>query len=169
MDILYTVQEIRLPDWYVAAGAVRSVVWDFLHGFDTPTPVHDVDVIFFDPNNVSQEYEKEIERELSMRMKDIEWDVKNQAAVHLWYQDAFGYTISPRTSSIDAIAAWSPSSIGVRISDGAITIAAPNGLEDLCEMKFRGNPAYIPNDLFVARVKKRGIREKWPLVQIIEE
>ncbi len=169
MHILYTVQRMHLPDWYVAAGAVRSVVWDYLHGFDTPTPVHDVDVIFFDPHDLSNEYEKEIEQKLRMRIQDIEWDVKNQAAVHLWYQDTFGYTIPPRKSSIDAIATWSPSSIGVRISDDEVIIAAPNGLDDLYEMKFRGNPAFIPNDLFLARVKKRRIQEKWLLVQIMEK
>ena len=167
MEILYTVEKMRLPDWYVAAGAVRSVIWDSLHGYDTPTPVHDVDVIFFDLYNLSNKTEKRIERELVLLMDGIEWDVKNQAAVHLRYQDVFGYAISPRKSSMDAMAAWSPSSIGVRISDGELKIAAPNGLDDLCGMIYSGN--YIPNDLFIARVKKRRIQEKWPLVRVIEK
>ena len=169
MQILNTVQKVGLPDWYVAAGAVRSVIWDYFHGFEKPTPVNDVDVIFYDPYDLSHETEKRIEQELQLQMEDTKWDVKNQAAIHLWYRDVFGYTIPPRTSSIDAIATWSPSSIGARLSNGEIEIAAPNGLDDLCELKFRGNPAYIPNDLFMARVKKRRIQEKWPLVQIIEE
>jgi len=169
MDILSTVEKMHLPDWYVAAGAVRSVVWDNLHGFTEPTPVHDVDVIFFESNHMDREYEKSIERELKIWRNDIEWDVKNQASIHLWYQDVFGYPISPRKSSIDAISTWSPSSIGVRISEGELKIAAPNGLDDLCEMKFRGNPAHIPNELFLSRVKERRIKEKWPLVQIIEK
>ncbi|CAH7108283.1 hypothetical protein VCHA54P496_10681 [Vibrio chagasii] len=46
--ILECVAQLDLPQCYVAAGFVRNLVWDHLHGFDNPTPLNDIDVIYFD-------------------------------------------------------------------------------------------------------------------------
>lgn len=47
MQLLTAVASLALPDCYVAAGCVRSLVWDHLYGYKR-TPLNDVDVVFFD-------------------------------------------------------------------------------------------------------------------------
>ncbi|HYF82994.1 MAG TPA: nucleotidyltransferase family protein [Clostridia bacterium] len=168
MNVLRTSRECDLPDWFVAAGAIRSIVWDKLHGYKDPTPISDVDVIFYDRYDLTQERDKKAEVELSSCMPSVEWDAKNQAAVHLWYEDVFGFPIEPIVSSEDAINRWSPASIGVRLLlDDSLYIYAPYGLTDLFEMKFRRNQTYIPIDSFLKKVKKSAIKEKWPMAQIV--
>jgi hypothetical protein len=51
MQILAYAKELGLPDCWVAAGFVRNMVWDYLHGFPS-TPLNDIDVIFFDRSDV---------------------------------------------------------------------------------------------------------------------
>jgi hypothetical protein len=168
MKVLRSAQKCDLPEWFVAAGAVRSIVWDKLHGYKDSTQISDVDVIFYDQSDLTQERDKKAEAELSSYMPNVEWDTKNQAAVHMWYKDVFGFSIEPILSSEDAINRWSPASIGVRLLlDDSLYIYAPYGLEDLFEMKFRRNQRYIPVNSFLKKVEKSAIKEKWPMAQII--
>lgn len=44
MGLLRAVRHCNPPDWFVGAGVIRNIVWDYLHGYVNPTPVRDVDV-----------------------------------------------------------------------------------------------------------------------------
>jgi len=48
MDVLRTVQQLELQDWWVCAGFVRTKIWDTVHTFTTRTSIADIDVIHFD-------------------------------------------------------------------------------------------------------------------------
>ncbi len=61
MRTLQVVRGLGLLDWAIGAGFVRNAVWDQLHGFDTMTPLADVDVLFFDRADPSPKREAEIE------------------------------------------------------------------------------------------------------------
>lgn len=39
MKLLRTVSDCNLPDWFVGAGVIRSLIWDNLHKYLMPTPV----------------------------------------------------------------------------------------------------------------------------------
>ena len=86
MAALRAVRDLNLPSWAIGAGAIRNAVWDHLHGFSNATVAQDIDVVFFDPENFSQERDQELQNELSKALSNVQWDVTNQAAVHLWYQ-----------------------------------------------------------------------------------
>lgn len=170
MTVLRNVQKCKLPDWFVSAGTIRSIVWDNLHGYKKFTPIKDIDVIFYDSNDLSTERERSAEERLNKLMPSEKWDVKNQAAVHLWFKDVFGYETIPLKSSEDGIKRWNSTSIGVRLqSSGEIYIAAPYGLTDLFEMKLRRNSKHIPKEFFRRKVKERRIEERWPMVEIVED
>ena len=68
MQRLRIVAALDLPDCWIGAGSVRDLVWDirFGNGFD-PANIEDVDVVFFDPDDLSAEHEHDIERQLSER------------------------------------------------------------------------------------------------------
>jgi hypothetical protein len=53
MTVLEAVRDCNPPDWFVGSGVVRNIVWDQLHGYTQPTPLADVDVAFFDPDDLT--------------------------------------------------------------------------------------------------------------------
>src|SRR5260370_40606051 len=63
----------------------------------------------------------------------LKLDVKNEARVHLWYEEKFGYPIPPYRSTAAAIATFptTATSIGVRWCGGRLECCAPYGLDDL--------------------------------------
>ena len=62
LRILQQVRELDLPDCCVAAGFVRSAVWDHLHQ-RTPSPLpEDIDVIWFDRSQTSPTRDAELVR-----------------------------------------------------------------------------------------------------------
>ena len=98
MTVLKAVRDCAPPDWFVGAGVIRNVVWDHLHGYAKPTPLADVDVAFFDPNDLCPERDRVVQKRLHDYLPAVPWEATNQAAVHLWYEKAFGYTVPPLES-----------------------------------------------------------------------
>jgi hypothetical protein len=176
--MLHVVAALDLPDCWIGAGAVRDLVWDtrFGDGFD-PARVEDIDVVFFDPDNLSVDYEHEIERGLHEQEPSVEWDVKNQARVHLWYEARFGATAHPLTSTTDGVSTWPEiaTAIAIRLhgDDDAIEIAAPYGLDDLLDGVWRRNRNREYNRATDAdcraRIERKQPHQRWPGVVVLDE
>jgi hypothetical protein len=45
----------------------ENLVWDHLHQYQTPTPLADVDVIFFDPQDVRPERDRMVQQQLAQK------------------------------------------------------------------------------------------------------
>ena len=102
--VLEAVRWQRLPDWAVGAGFIRSAVWDALHGYAEPTPLPDVDVLFFDDSDISYEREAAIEKALGEALPDIPWSARNQARMHL--RNAAGHGVpsdAARSAEADGV------------------------------------------------------------------
>lgn len=171
MKVLRTVRESSLPDWFVGAGVIRSMVWDHLHGYTSPTLLKDVDVVYFDLINLGQEHDRLYLGQLASKLPDVPWEVTNQAAVHLWFHEYFGYAVLPLGSCEEAISTWpeTATSIGVRLLlNNELYIFAPFGLEDLFNMTLRRNPKRVTLELFRRRVVEKKISLKWPKVKVID-
>ena len=180
--MLMVVTALDLPDCWIGAGAVRDLVWDtrFGDGFD-PASVEDVDVVFFDPDDLSAEHEHDIERRLHDQEPSVEWDVKNQARVHLWYETRFGGAAQPLTSTTDGVATWPEiaTAIAVRLRPGptgcdpALEIAAPYGLDDLLDGIWRRNRNRHFNRVtdadYHARIERKQPHQRWPGVAVLDE
>jgi uncharacterized protein len=167
MALLRTMRACDLPDWFVGAGVIRNITWDFLHGYTEPTPVADVDVAFFDPTDLTPERDRLAQQQLQARQPEIPWEATNQAAVHLWYEAVFGEAVPPLTSTLDAIGTWpeTVTCIGVRLlPDDTLLIAAPYGLANLFNLVLRRNPRRVSLEQFQKRVQEKKILEKWPKV-----
>ena len=170
MSILETVRECNPPDWLVGAGVIRNLVWDHLHQYQTPTPTTDIDVIFFDPDDFSPERDHIVQQQLEQRLPDVPWEAVNQAAVHTWYEDAFGVAVPELHSSEEAVGTWpeTATSVAVRLlPTDEISIVAPCGLSDLFHMILRRNPCRVTRERFVLRLQSKQILHKWPRVQVI--
>lgn len=80
--------------------------------------ISDVDVVYFDDKNTEIENEVSYKRLLIERLGEFPFklDVKNEARVHLWYKQKFGFQIEPYTSLENAIDSWptTATSLGIR-------------------------------------------------------
>ena len=163
---LETVRALDLPDGWVAAGFVRGAVWDRLSGKCAATPLPDVDVIYFDPDDTARRSEQAFERELRERAPDVPWSVKNQARMHIRNGDR------PYASTEDAMGHWAETAtcVAVRLDEeDGIRLLAPYGLDDLMAMRIRPTPHFMTRlDAFRARAGRKAWRALWPGVTVRE-
>ncbi len=168
-EVLDHAGELNLPNWRVGAGCIAQTVWNYRHGYDLMAGIKDCDLVYYD-TNLSIKKEKLLEK----RVKDffaqvpMEFDVTNQARVHLWYEDYFGYSIKPYESMQEAISTWPTTAtcIGITQSDDkAIDIYAPYGLDDLLNMIVRANKKQITKDIYLKKVGRW--RTVWPNLDIV--
>ena len=157
------VRQLELPHWYIAAGYVRNFVWDQLHGYPSPTPLNDIDVIYYDNANLNEAHEKELEAWLNQKTDSSIWSVKNQARMHLKNGNA------PYVSITDAISRWpeTVTAVGITLNeDHEIEVIAPYGVQDIFQMKVRRSPLFPDIDYYRKRVQSKKWQELWPKIQI---
>jgi hypothetical protein len=170
MRALRAAPTVDPPDWLVGSGVIRDLVWDHLHGVNQPIAPKDVDLVFFDPASLGRERERSVLEAASALQPDIPWDVQNQAAVHLWYQEVFGVEVEALTSSADAVGTWpdTASAIAVRLLAGdRVEVVAPCGLEDLFGLVCRRNPRRVTIEEYRRRIEAKGVAERWPRVRVV--
>jgi hypothetical protein len=168
-DILERFDEIALPDAWLVAGCIAQTIWNLACGQPAELGIKDVDLIYFDDQDRSLGAEAGHER----RLRDlfghlaIKLDVKNEARVHLWYQQRFGYAIERYRSSADAIATFptTATAVGVRRIDGEFECCAPFGLADLFGLVVRPNKRQITRSIYEAKVERW--RSIWPGLSIL--
>ena len=165
MDELRVARQHQLLESWIGAGFVRSKVWETLHCFEEPTPLNDIDVLFFDPNDLREEREKAIEHNLAKTMPDLPWSIKNQARMHL-YNDDPSYS-----STANAMNYWleTPTCTAVRLGkDDKLHLIAPFGINDLLKMIIRPTPAGRRRPLaYGARISEKNWQRYWPKCQVI--
>jgi hypothetical protein len=165
MRALRAARDVAPPDWLICAGAIRDAVWDALHDRPPTAIPRDIDLGFFDPNDLTAAGEEFVSARLRAREPDLPWHAKNQAAVHLWYPTRFGIDVAPFRSCAEAVGTFpeTASCVGVRLDgDDEILVVAPPGLDDLLGGVCRHNAARVPASVFEQRVAEKGWRERWP-------
>jgi hypothetical protein len=149
---------LDLPQCYLAAGFVRNLVWDNLHHKLTPSALNDIDVVYYDPDEVDDDIYLKYEAELTSRMPQIKWQVRNQAKMHIRNGDR------PYQSIVDAMSFWPEKETAVAIRktvhDSYECISA-FGFESLFTLQLTYNPKRN-RDVFEARVKSKGWLIQWP-------
>ncbi len=95
-------------------------------------------------------------------------DIKNQARVHLWYKEKFGYDILPYESLEAAINTWptTATAIGVRKIKKDWVIYAPFGLKDVMNLRVIANSRSITEEIYMNKVMKW--KTKWPELDFLE-
>ena len=168
VEALHAVEASSLPDAWVGAGVVRDVVWGRRSGGFRRETVNDIDVVYFDPEDLTPQRDRDAERELA-GLGEFPWEAKNQAAVHTWYHRKFGGDPVPAFGSIhDAVATWPEfaTSVAVRRAPTGIEVCAPHGLADLLDGVWRRNPARVSPEFSRARLARQKVSERWPGVRV---
>lgn len=161
--------DFALPDGWLVAGAVVQTVWNDAFNLPPDHGIDDIDLIYFDPGDLSAEAENtQAERIRACLDKvPIRLDVKNQARVHLWYQAKFGQAIAPYRSSAEAIATFptTAAAIGIRPTGGNLEFTAPFGFDDLLGLIVRPNKRQVTADVYERKIRRW--RKLWPDLRIV--
>lgn len=171
MAALTVVRSLGLNSWCIGAGAVRSLVWDALHGYDQRSACEDIDVVYFDNAMGNPEHDADLERRLRSALPGPIWEVTNQATVHAWFAKELDQTVPPFQSLEEGVATWPEfaTCVGVKLDDNdSIKVIAPHGLDDLFGLRVRHNPLRADAVTFRQRVRSKRFGQRWPLLRVEE-
>ncbi|WP_217492190.1 nucleotidyltransferase family protein [Veronia pacifica] len=159
---LKTAATLNLPQWCIAAGFVRNLIWDKLHGHDSATPLSDIDMIYFNKEDTSEETDKKYEDKLKA-ISPLSWSVKNQARMHNKIH------VSPYESTLDAMSFWPEieTAIGAYLNpQGDIGIITPFNLEQQVSTTVTVNSRHPSPNTALLRAKEKGWLTLWPELKI---
>jgi uncharacterized protein len=166
MTLLECLHKARLPQWRIVSGCLYQTVWNVLTNRPRGTGIQDIDVIYFDDSDLSWEAEDAIIQRVTAPGP---LQIRNQARVHLWYEQHFGVPYAPLLSADEALSRYpvTVQAVGVRLEhDGSLDIVAPFGLDDVFAMVMRPNPACGHRPTFVAKVARAC--SIWPEVTVVD-
>ena len=172
MHVLTTVRALDLPDWRLVSGAVYQAVWNARTGRPAGYGVKDYDLAYFDGSDLSYEAEDVVIKRVAAAFDEpfrSQVEVRNQARVHLWFQNRFGEPYAPLSSTDEALGRFvAPTfAVGVRLeADDSLSVAAPFGLEDVFALTIRPNPNRPVAKGWAKAVD--GARARWPELTVIE-
>jgi hypothetical protein len=167
--LLERLPELGLPSWYLGAGGVAHTVWNHLHGFAPTHGINDYDVVYFDPEDLTESREADIQAQITSLLGEqrAKVDATNQARVHVWYERRFGRPLTPYRSVEQAIATWptTATSIGIRRQRRDVVVCAPFGLADLFSMTVRANTTLIDRAIYERKTTRW--RTVWPQLIVL--
>ena len=143
MIILDYITELNLPNFYIAAGSVFQTIWNYYDKKPLNYGIKDIDIIYYDAQNISKDYEEKLEREITDHFKKInlnyEFDVHNEARMHLWKKENENKDINQYQNSEDAIDQWIATvhAVGITKINNEINVYAPYGLSDIFSKTIR--------------------------------
>jgi hypothetical protein len=168
MQVIDAIPELGLPDCYVGGSCISQTVWNLAHHKEPHADIKDIDLVYFD-DDLSEEKEQHEQARISTIFQNnfIDIDLKNEARVHLWYRDVFGYDIQPYRSSEEAILTFPviASVLGVRRESDTYKIYAPHGLNDTFSLIIRANKKQITKEIYEAKLSRW--QQAWPKLEII--
>lgn len=161
MNILQAVKSFDKKELWIAGGFLRNLVWDNLHNYKYRTELGDIDVFYFDIEDIEKDKESEIEKKLTQLVHNVNWSVKNQARMHLHDNN------QPYANLSDAISKFpeTASAISVRLdSKENFNFIAPFGFADLFELKISPTPSCRKNLNTYNQYLKRHFKKKWKTI-----
>jgi hypothetical protein len=172
MRVLEVARHLCLPDWLVFSGAVYQPVLNHLTGRPVDYGIKDYDLGYYDASDLSYDAEDAVIRRVNAAFDEplrSMVEVRNQARVHLWFEEKFGEPYAPLSCTAEALERFASATfaVGVRLeADDRLQIVAPFGLTDLFALRVVPNPyrKTVGFDRAAADVRRR-----WPEIMIDNE
>ncbi|SCX43440.1 nucleotidyltransferase family protein [Variovorax sp. EL159] len=166
--LLSRLPKLGLRQGFLTAGCLFQATWNCLSGKPPGWGVKDYDVFYFDDADLSWDAEDLVIQRVQKAVADlgVSVEVKNQARVHLWYEQRFQSPYPRLGSARDGIDRYliACTRVGIDLADK--TLYAPDGLDDLAAGILRMNPLLPMRELFL---KKAGdYQARWPWLQIVQ-
>jgi uncharacterized protein len=161
---------MALPDWRIVSGALYNTVWNALTGRPLDTGIKDVDLFYWDDSDLSYEAEDVVIRRGAEVFAglSVPVEIRNQARVHLWFEEHFGTPFAPLRSSAEGVDRFASKThaVSVRLeADGRLDVYAPYGLDDL--FGFRVTPNPVLDNRLTHETKAARAKTIWPEITII--
>lgn len=154
-----------MGEGWLTGGATFQNVWNAVTAQAPGHGIKDYDVFYFDPDT-SWEAEDVVIRRVAELCAGLpaSIEVRNQARVHLWYEERFGVPATPFTSAHEGIDHFAATTccLGVRNGPGGFELHAPYGLYDVLAGHMRPNPRRAPREVYETKVRE--YRERWPFL-----
>jgi hypothetical protein len=171
VDVLARTAGLGLPGWYVTAGCLVQTVWNVVTDRPPTSGIKDYDVMYFDDGDLSWEAEDVVIKTGREIFADIpvEVEIRNEARVHLWYEQKFGVACPPHESTESAIDCFAATTccVGVRLQpDGRWRVYAPHGLSDVFNLVVRPNPVLAPRGVYEAKTARW--KQQWPELTVLD-
>ena len=169
-DVMARAATLELPGCYVTAGCLFQTVWNVVTGRPPTSGIKDYDIFYFDGTDLSWEAEDAAIKAGQEVFAGLpaEVEIRNEARVHLWYEQKFGVPCPPHESTEAAIDSFAATTccLGVRLeADGGWRIYAPHGLSDVFNLVVRPNPVLAPREVYETKAARW--RDEWPELTVL--
>ncbi|MGA5473027.1 nucleotidyltransferase family protein [Streptomyces arboris] len=169
-EVMARAAALELPGCYVTAGCLFQTVWNVVTGRPSTHGIKDYDIFYFDGTDLSWEAEDAV---IKMGQEvfaglPAEVEIRNEARVHLWYEEKFGVPCRPHDSTEAAIDSFAATTccLGVRLEPGGgWRVYAPHGLSDVFNLVVRPNPVLAPREVYEAKAARW--RDEWPELTVL--
>jgi hypothetical protein len=170
VTVLDRAAAMDLPGWYLVAGCLYQTVWNVVTGRPAQAGILDYDLAYFDGSDLSWAAEDAVIQAGNRVFAGLPAPVqiRNQARVHLWYEEKFGRSCPPHDSTETAITTYeaTTAAVGVRLLPGGrLRVYAPYGLSDIFDMMVRPNPVLASRAVYEAKTARW--RRQWPELTVL--
>src|SRR5476649_757528 len=160
---------LGVADCWLVSGALFQTVWNSLTNRPPQFGIRDYDVVYFDADTSWQSEDIVIKRAANLFADlRVPVEVRNQARVHLWYEQKFGMPYPPLTRATDGIDRFLMDAAmgGIRAAGSTYEVYAPKGFSDIATLTIRpnGTPNFHPARY---REKAERWRRLWPELTIL--
>lgn len=169
MQVLRLLRDLTIPDAAIGAGALRNWIWDLAHQRVPNLKTADIDVVYFDASNLEAETELFWQARLQSAMPELNWEVVNQARVHLWMNLNNTNDFPAFQSLADGIASWPETATCIAVyldQEEHIQLVAPYGLQDLFELTLRPNLSRVAKTVFLQRLAEKRFLQRWEKLKL---
>jgi hypothetical protein len=169
-EVLTRAAVLDLPGWYLVAGCLSQTVWNIVTGQPPEAGILDYDLAYFDASDLSWQAEDAVIQAGHKLFGDLPAPVqiRNQARVHLWYEQKFGVRCPPQESTEAAIDTFEATTacLGVRLQPGGRwRVYAPHGFADVFSLTVRPNPVLAPRHVYQAKTARW--QQQWPSLTVL--
>ncbi len=167
--LLERLPQLGAADSWLVSGALFQTVWNVLSGRAPAHGIKDYDIFYFD-RDTSWDAEDAVIKRADALYADLgaPIEVRNQARVHIWYEEKFKSPYPPLTRATDGIDRFLTdcAMVGMRPNGAGYDVYAPRGFADIESMTLRPNrlPNYHP-DRYVEKAQRW--RAAWPEITML--
>jgi uncharacterized protein len=156
---------LDLPDWWLVSGILYNSVWNRLTGKPSGHGIKDIDLFYFDDADHSYEAEDAVIKrgEAAFAGLAVPVEIRNQARVHLWFEQRFGAVYPTLKSGKEGVSYFASKThaVGVRLEpDGRLILHAPFGLSDIFSFRITPNHALDNKATHYAKAERQ--MKLWP-------
>lgn len=159
-----------LPGAWMGAGIIFQNIWNLHHGFPLNSHIKDIDVFYWQPEDLSWEAEDQVVQTLNKKLSHLEIsiDIKNIARIHLWYEQRFGIKKQAYQSVAESIASWPVigACMAVRLKDDKLEFCAPYGFNDALNLRIRANKVLVDQNIYEDKAFKW--KQQWPQLKVFD-